>query len=149
MAGGSTARVKQGENPQLRALGKKARDLLDVRLETHTFLRDFEKSYGPHKSVLHDRHKLGSRPAKDWLMLVLSRKKDESIVINNDITIVVIEIRGDKVRLGIEAPKEVPVHRREVFEAIARGEPVDNPAVSTASDTSASRSEESTLAEGE
>jgi carbon storage regulator len=58
-------------------------------------------------------------------MLVLSRKKDESIVINNDITIVVVEIRGDKVRLGVEAPKEVPVHRREVFEAIARGEPMD------------------------
>jgi carbon storage regulator len=58
-------------------------------------------------------------------MLVLSRKKDESIVINNDITIVVVEIRGDKVRLGIEAPKEVPVHRREVFEAIARGEPIE------------------------
>ncbi len=57
-------------------------------------------------------------------MLVLSRKKDESIVINNDITIVVIEIRGDKVRLGVEAPKEVPVHRREVFDAIVRGEPV-------------------------
>lgn len=51
-------------------------------------------------------------------MLVLSRKKNESIVINNDITIVVVEIRGDKVRLGVEAPKEVPVHRREVYEAI-------------------------------
>jgi len=55
-------------------------------------------------------------------MLVLSRKKDECIVINNDITIVVVEIRGDKVRLGVEAPKEVPVHRREVYEAIARGD---------------------------
>ena len=69
-------------------------------------------------------------------MLVLSRKKDESIVINNDITIVVVEIRGDKVRLGVEAPKEVPVHRREVFEAIARGEilnaaPVSAPAAET------------------
>ena len=53
-------------------------------------------------------------------MLVLSRKKNESIVINNDITIVVVEIRGDKVRLGVEAPKEVPVHRREVYEAIRR-----------------------------
>ena len=50
-------------------------------------------------------------------MLVLSRKKNESIVINNDITIVVVEIRGDKVRLGVEAPKEVPVHRREVYDA--------------------------------
>jgi carbon storage regulator len=54
-------------------------------------------------------------------MLVLSRKKNESIVINNDITIVVVEIRGDKVRLGVEAPKEVPVHRREVYDAINRG----------------------------
>ena len=55
-------------------------------------------------------------------MLVLSRKKNESIVINDDITIVVVEIRGDKVRLGVEAPKEVPVHRREVYDAICRGE---------------------------
>ena len=55
-------------------------------------------------------------------MLVLSRKKNESIVINNDITIVVVEIRGDKVRLGVEAPKEVPVHRREVYDAIKRHE---------------------------
>ncbi len=53
-------------------------------------------------------------------MLVLSRKKNESIVINNEITIVVVEIRGDKVRLGVEAPREVPVHRREVFDAIQR-----------------------------
>ena len=51
-------------------------------------------------------------------MLVLSRKKNESIVINRDITVTVVEIRGDKVRLGIVAPKEVPVHRQEVFEAI-------------------------------
>ena len=58
-------------------------------------------------------------------MLVLSRKKNESIVINNDITIVVVEIRGDKVRLGVEAPKEVPVHRREIYDAIQRG---NNPA---------------------
>lgn len=55
-------------------------------------------------------------------MLVLSRKKNESIVINNDITIIVVEIRGDKVRLGIEAPKEIPVHRREVYEAIQRSQ---------------------------
>jgi carbon storage regulator len=55
-------------------------------------------------------------------MLVLSRKKNESIVINNDITIVVVEIRGDKVRLGVEAPKEIPVHRREVYDAIRRNE---------------------------
>ncbi|OHB81144.1 MAG: carbon storage regulator [Planctomycetes bacterium RBG_16_64_12] len=53
-------------------------------------------------------------------MLVLSRKKNESIVINGDITVVVVEIRGDKVRLGIESPKEVMPHRREVYEAIRR-----------------------------
>ena len=51
-------------------------------------------------------------------MLVLSRKKNETIVINDNITVTVVEIRGDKVRLGIEAPKSVSVHRREVYEAI-------------------------------
>jgi carbon storage regulator len=55
-------------------------------------------------------------------MLVLSRKKNESIVINNDITIVIVEIRGDKVRLGVEAPREVPVHRQEVYEAIQKAQ---------------------------
>ncbi|HIA63866.1 MAG TPA: carbon storage regulator CsrA [Planctomycetaceae bacterium] len=55
-------------------------------------------------------------------MLVLSRKKNESIVINNNITIVVVDIRGDKVRLGVEAPKEIPVHRREVYDAIQNNE---------------------------
>ena len=63
---------------------------------------------------------------RNAVMLVLSRKKNESIVINNDITIVVVEIRGDKVRLGVEAPKEVPVHRREVYDAIKRNEAVQN-----------------------
>jgi carbon storage regulator len=63
-------------------------------------------------------------------MLVLSRKKNESIVINNDITITVVEIRGDKVRLGIVAPKSVPVHRQEVFDEIHKKELTDTaPAV--------------------
>lgn len=51
-------------------------------------------------------------------MLVLSRKKDEQIIIGDSISIMVIDIRGDKVRLGIDAPKDVTVHRREVYEAI-------------------------------
>lgn len=51
-------------------------------------------------------------------MLVLSRKKNESIVIGNDITITVVELRHDKVRIGIVAPRDVPVHREEVYEAI-------------------------------
>ena len=53
-------------------------------------------------------------------MLILSRKKNESIIINDDITVVVVEIRGDKVRLGVEAPKEVPAYKNEVYEAIRR-----------------------------
>lgn len=55
-------------------------------------------------------------------MLVLSRKKDEKIVIGDNISIMVVEIRGDKVRLGIDAPREVSVHRREVYDAIKRKE---------------------------
>ena len=53
-------------------------------------------------------------------MLVLSRQRDESISIGDNIVITIVDIRGDKVRLGIEAPKEVPVHRQEVYEAIQR-----------------------------
>ena len=59
-------------------------------------------------------------------MLVLSRKKNESIVIGENIIAMVVEVRGDKVRLGIDAPKEVSVHRHEVYEAIKRGEPAKN-----------------------
>ncbi len=53
-------------------------------------------------------------------MLVLSRKRDETIMIGDEIEITVVDIRGDKVRLGITAPKSVPVHRKEVYEAIQR-----------------------------
>ena len=62
-------------------------------------------------------------------MLVLSRKKNESIVINDNIVITVVEVRGDKVRLGIEAPREIPVHRSEVYAAIQKDGP---PQVSSA-----------------
>lgn len=53
-------------------------------------------------------------------MLVLSRQKDESIMIGDNIVITIVDVRGDKVRLGIEAPIEIPVHRQEVYEAIQR-----------------------------
>jgi carbon storage regulator len=53
-------------------------------------------------------------------MLVLSRQRDESIVIGDNVVVTIVDIRGDKVRLGIEAPGEIPVHRQEVYEAIQR-----------------------------
>lgn len=61
-------------------------------------------------------------------MLVLGRKRDEEIVIGDGIKVVVVEIRGDRVKLGITAPDHVPVHRREIHERIhRRGEPPRNP----------------------
>lgn len=54
-------------------------------------------------------------------MLVLSRKKNEQIVIGPDIIITVVEVRGDRVRLGVSAPSHIPVHRNEVLEKIAKG----------------------------
>jgi carbon storage regulator len=53
-------------------------------------------------------------------MLVLSRHRDESIIIGDNIVVTIVDIRGDKVRLGIEAPTDIPVHRQEVYEAIQR-----------------------------
>ncbi|MFQ5489665.1 MAG: carbon storage regulator CsrA [Phycisphaerae bacterium] len=53
-------------------------------------------------------------------MLVLSRTRDETIMIGDDIEITIVDIRGDKVRLGINAPNEIPVHRKEVYDAIKR-----------------------------
>jgi len=53
-------------------------------------------------------------------MLVLSRQKDESIMIGDDVEIIIVDVRGDKVRLGITAPKTIPVHRKEVYESIQR-----------------------------
>jgi carbon storage regulator len=53
-------------------------------------------------------------------MLVLSRQRDESIIIGDNIVVTIVDIRGDKVRLGINAPTEIPVHRQEIYEAIQR-----------------------------
>jgi carbon storage regulator len=53
-------------------------------------------------------------------MLVLSRHRDESIMIGDDVVVTIVDIRGDKVRLGINAPQDIPVHRREVYDAIKR-----------------------------
>lgn len=58
-------------------------------------------------------------------MLVLSRHRDESIMIGDDVVITIVDIRGDKVRLGIQAPTNIPVHRQEVYEAIQRERAAD------------------------
>jgi len=55
-------------------------------------------------------------------MLVLSRKRDEQIVIDGDIVITIVDVRGDKVRIGIQAPPQVPVHRAEVYQALKAAE---------------------------
>lgn len=62
-------------------------------------------------------------------MLVLSRHRGESVVINGNIVVTVVDIRGDKVRLGFEAPDDIPVHRREVWEAIQREKKSENPEI--------------------
>ena len=53
-------------------------------------------------------------------MLVLSRHRDESIMIGDDVVVTIIDIRGDRVRLGIDAPQDIPVHRQEVYDAIKK-----------------------------
>ncbi|MFP6702884.1 MAG: carbon storage regulator CsrA [Planctomycetaceae bacterium] len=62
-------------------------------------------------------------------MLVLSRKIDERIMIGDQISLLVVDIKGDKVRLGIEAPSDVAVHRKEVYEAIQRERALENEVV--------------------
>lgn len=71
-------------------------------------------------------------------MLVLSRQRDESIVIGDNVVVTIVDIRGDKVRLGIQAPGEIPVHRQEVYEAIQREnrKTVAPPAVAASPDAS-------------
>jgi carbon storage regulator len=71
-----------------------------------------------------DNEALGMAGEGERNMLVLTRKKNETIVIGENIVVMVIEVRGDRVRLGIDAPKEVSVYRHELYEAIKRGEVV-------------------------
>jgi carbon storage regulator len=70
------------------------------------------------KVWLHGPVEVANDPANEWA--VVSRKKGERIFVGDDVIVEVIEIRGDKVRLGTEAPKELTVHREEVYDAIKR-----------------------------
>lgn len=72
-------------------------------------------------------------------MLVLCRKPGESLIIGSDIVLTILEVRGDKIRLGIEAPREVPVHRLEVAEAIAREQQLKAASSPEADDPSSAR----------
>ncbi len=78
-------------------------------------------------------------------MLVLSRTRDETIMIGDEIEITVVDIRGDKVRLGINAPGHIPVHRKEVYDAIQRenrqASRIDPSDVSTVTDESVTRNQ--------
>lgn len=81
-------------------------------------------------------------------MLVLSRQRDESIVIGDNIVVTIVDVRGDKVRIGIDAPTEIPVHRREVYDAIQREnlratklQPNDTEGLGTSPDTRSPTSE--------
>ena len=62
-------------------------------------------------------------------MLVLSRQKDESIMVGDEVEITIVDVRGDKVRLGITAPRSIAVHRKEVYEAIQREKQEEQEAV--------------------
>jgi len=75
------------------------------------------------------------------IMLVLSRHRDESIIIGDNIVITVVDVRGDKVRLGIDAPKEIPVHRQEVYEAIQRERQAEQQQRSSSEQGASSQSE--------
>ena len=69
-------------------------------------------------------------------MLVLSRHRDESTMIGDNIVITVVDVRGDKVRLGIDAPTDIPVHRQEVYDAIQREKNANKDAAVSDSDSS-------------
>jgi len=71
-----------------------------------------------HLTAVVDDHRFQHR--EEITMLVLSRQRDQTIVIGDSIRITIVDVRGDKVRIGIDAPRDVAVHREEVYDAIQR-----------------------------
>ena len=69
--------------------------------------------------------------------MVLSRQKDESIIIGDDVEITIVDVRGDKVRLGINAPRSISVHRKEIYEAIQREKAAEKAKAEAAGETPA------------
>ena len=105
-------RITVRDDKRLWELGLEARfDLVETECLIHETPKSNRKAlaFGPSPALV-----VGETEA----MLVLSRKKNEKIVINDNVVITVVDIRGDKVRLGIQAPREVPIHRSEVHAAI-------------------------------
>jgi carbon storage regulator len=88
-------------------------DCLRFRMRLWHAGRDIPRAYEGYGVPAHHNKETSA-------MLVLSRKKDEKIIIGDNITIMVVDIQGDKVRLGIDAPREVTVHREEVYQAIQK-----------------------------
>ena len=96
------------------------------------------------------RATLAGQQVKESKMLVLSRQKDESIIIGDDIEITIVDVRGDKVRLGINAPREISVHRKEIYEAIQREKAQQKAAESAATGTGQTgKADDSNSADGE
>jgi len=79
-----------------------------------------------------ERTKAKNQPVTDYTkeraMLVMSRQKDESIMIGDDVEITIVDVRGDKVRLGINAPRSITVHRKEIYLAIQKEKEAEHPA---------------------
>ena len=96
-------------------------DLALVRIAQATLKMAGDRKSGDERLTTSQLRKI-TKPSrtKDRTMLVLSRKKDEKIIIGDNIAIMIVDIQGDKVRLGIEAPRDVTVHREEVYEAIQK-----------------------------
>jgi carbon storage regulator len=68
------------------------------------------------------RKLFAAKVGRSWIMLILTRRVGETLMIGNDVTVTVLGVKGNQVRIGVNAPKDVAVHREEIFERIKREE---------------------------